>query len=78
MSKIKQRCACEVADLVIAYGVNLSEQWCWLVVSDPKARPQGPFRTRAEAVRDSELKMLGPQCAITYGGQWDPASNNPQ
>jgi hypothetical protein len=41
-------------------------------------RHGGPFATKAEAVRDSEIKLLGTQFQIKYGGMWDPAWDRPQ
>jgi hypothetical protein len=38
----------------------------------------GPFATAAEAKRDSEVSILGPQCEVKNGGQWDPAWDKPQ
>jgi hypothetical protein len=41
-------------------------------------RHGGPFRTQEEAQRDSEIKLLGPQCEIAHGGMWDPKWDQPQ
>ncbi len=41
-------------------------------------RHGGPFRTKAEALRDSQIQIFGPQCEIADGGQWDPAWDRPQ
>jgi hypothetical protein len=36
-------------------------------------RRGGPFRTKAEAEKDFQVTVLGPQCKIAHGGMWDPA-----
>jgi hypothetical protein len=33
----------------------------------------GPFKTEEEADEDLRVTIMGPQCKVTYGGQWDPA-----
>jgi hypothetical protein len=33
----------------------------------------GPFKTAAEADENERLVLLGPQCKVTEGGEWDPA-----
>src|SRR3954454_4172781 len=38
----------------------------------------GPFDTAIEADEASKLAILGPDCEINFGGQWDPAWGKPQ
>ena len=33
----------------------------------------GPFKTKAEAYKNQEQVIGGPDCEITKGGAWDPA-----
>jgi hypothetical protein len=72
--------------IIISHGVDADGGWWW-VEADFRGRGSrdisryrhgGPFRTRAEAQRDSEIQTLGPQCKITEGGMWDPAWDRPQ
>jgi hypothetical protein len=32
----------------------------------------GPFRTEAEVKKHIRLTILGPQCKVIEGGEWDP------
>ena len=54
---------------------RLGQSW-WRNQSD--LRMHGPFRTEAEAQRNSEIVTLGPECEIEHGGQWDPAWDSMQ
>jgi hypothetical protein len=38
----------------------------------------GPFRTEAEVKKDIRLTILGPQCKVIEGGEWDPNWDKPQ
>ena len=38
----------------------------------------GPFKTDAECREHQRLTLLGPQCVVTYGGEWDPNWTKPQ
>ena len=69
----------------ISYGRDQSGGWWWVEASlrgcihdISQYRHGGPFRTQAEAHGDSEIKTLGPQCEVVFGGQWDPAWDRPQ
>ena len=69
----------------ISYGRDQSGGWWWVEANVhgrlhdiSQYRRAGPFRTRAEAEKDSQLTTFGPQCEITHGGQWDPAWDNLQ
>jgi hypothetical protein len=69
------------------YGRDADGLWWWRVGDgrspygryplDPDIH-HGPFLTEAEAQRDSEITILGPQCKIEDGGTWDPAWDRPQ
>jgi hypothetical protein len=61
--------------VLIDYGRDPNGQWWWRSGS---IGPRGPFATEAEAHRDSEVTMLGPQCKVRYGGRWDPACDKAQ
>jgi hypothetical protein len=62
----------------IETGQNIHGQWYWRETTRSDHTLHGPFRTKREALRDSEVTVLGPQCKITEGGQWDPAWDRPQ
>jgi len=38
----------------------------------------GPFRTEAEVKKHIRLTILGPQCNVIEGGEWDPNWDKPQ
>jgi hypothetical protein len=38
----------------------------------------GPFQTKEQAEEDQRVTIMGPQCEVTLGGQWDPAWDKPQ
>jgi hypothetical protein len=71
----------------VSYAKNALGYW-WAETEDAlcghpdidirQFRHGGLFATEAEAGRDSEIKLFGPQCQIKYGGQWDPAWDRPQ
>jgi hypothetical protein len=59
--------------IVIEYGRDVQGQWWWVETSRGDHTLRGPFRTEAEAQRDSEVTVVGPKCKINHGGVWDPA-----
>jgi hypothetical protein len=44
----------------------------------PGTAMHGPFKTEAEVAEDQRLTLLGPQCVVTEGGEWDPNWNRVQ
>lgn len=62
--------------ILVDYGRDAAGRWFWKC--DARGAYGGPFATEAEARRDSEIVMLGPQCKITECGDWDPAWDRPQ
>jgi hypothetical protein len=42
-------------------------------VIPPDAVLHGPFLTQTEADEDQRLVLLGPQCLVQEGGDWNPA-----
>jgi hypothetical protein len=44
----------------------------------PGAIMHGPFKTDAEVNESQRLTLLGPQCKVTEGGEWDPNWNRLQ
>jgi hypothetical protein len=57
----------------IETGQDIHGQWYWRETIRSDHTLHGPFRTKREAQKDSEVTVLGPQCKITEGGQWNPA-----
>jgi hypothetical protein len=60
------------------YWFEPPEGWTFADGLPPDAELHGPFKTDAESVEDQKLILLGPQCAVTEGGAWDPAWDRPQ
>jgi hypothetical protein len=44
----------------------------------PNAVLHGPFNTQAQVKANERLVLLGEQCEVTEGGDWDPAWDKPQ
>ena len=44
----------------------------------PGATVYGTFATRAECNESQRLVLLGPQCEVVEGGDWDPAFDTMQ
>jgi hypothetical protein len=62
----------KVGDMIlIDYGTDADGRWWWKC--DARDVGAGPFPTKSEAQRHAEIAVLGEQCKITSGGQWDPA-----
>jgi hypothetical protein len=59
--------------IVIETGQDIHGQWYWRETTRNDHSLHGPFRTESEAHRDSQIIVLGPQCKIEEGIQWDPA-----
>jgi hypothetical protein len=66
--------------VVIDYGRDQEGQWYWRERTRGNHNiTHGPFPTKREAEKDSEVVTLGPQCKITETGlDWDPAWDRPQ
>lgn len=61
----------KVGDIVyVDYGIT-DRGWVWKC--DARDAYGGPFATEAECRKHSTDTLLGPDCKITEGGQWDPA-----
>jgi hypothetical protein len=63
--------------VVVDTGQGPGGQWYWRLRANPKDI-HGPFPTKREADRDSEITLFGPDCKITNSGQWDPAWDQKQ
>jgi len=44
----------------------------------PGVTLHGPFETDAEVKEHQRKTLLGPQCKLTEGGEWDPNWDKPQ
>ena len=51
---------------------------CWWWKRRHEFTLHGPFTTEAEAQKDSETTVLGPNYVIKEGGMWDPAWDKKQ
>jgi hypothetical protein len=60
----------------VDYGITPDGRWVWKC--DARNAYGGPFATKAEAQKHSEITLLGPQYKINEGGEWDPAWDRPQ
>jgi hypothetical protein len=65
------------------YWFELPEGTTWEDWSVPRHIPRGvtthgPFKTHEEVDESQRLVLLGPQCKVTEGGEWDPAWDRPQ
>jgi hypothetical protein len=68
-----------VGEKVVIDYATCQDGCCWFWKCDARGIYGGPFATEAEARRDSEVAVLGPDCKITETGQWwDPAWDQPQ
>jgi hypothetical protein len=83
--KLTKRKWTEGDTVFMSYGRDHQGGWWWVEANIhgrmrdiSQYRRGGPFHTKAEAQRDSEIKTFGPQCEIAYGGQWDSAWERPQ
>jgi hypothetical protein len=72
--RLRQRALKKGDTIFIQYGVDRLGQYWWHC----NGEYGGPFCTRSEAEKNSQVTVFGPQCEFTDGGQWDPAWNNPQ
>ena len=52
--------------IIIDYGSDRDGRHWWKVRGSETMH--GPFATKAEAVRDSEVSTFGPQCEVIEGG----------
>lgn len=66
--------------LFISIGRDPQGQWWWFETATPappnsdfKGNYGGPFATKEEADRDSQVTLLGPQCEIRQGGDFTDA-----
>jgi len=55
---------------------NLGRYW-WRIDGDDVAM-HGPFTTTDECMKDSEDRLFGPDCKMTWCGMLDPSWNKPQ
>ena len=73
--KLKQGSA-----VFISLGQDPDGKWWWVEDTSPGGRPPGlirddercggPFDTKEEADKDSQIQLLGPQCEVRYGGTY--------
>jgi hypothetical protein len=71
----------QVGDRVdVQFAINAKGRFWWFIVphgvepltavrADP---PHGPFASEAEAQANFEVTVLGEQCDVRDGGDWDP------
>jgi hypothetical protein len=64
--------------IVIETGQDDHGNWWWREATRDDQTPHGPFRTKREAEKDSEVTVLGPQCKFSEGGAWDSAWDGTQ
>ena len=65
----------KVGDLIfVDHGQDPNGQWWWKS-GDTYG---GPFATEAECTKHSQVALLGPQCKVEFGGQWDSAWDQKQ
>jgi hypothetical protein len=77
MSKTKRTYPKAGERVDICYGKDADGRWWW--VSDWNSIGLcGPFATRKQAEKDSEVTIFGPQCEFKHGGRWDPAWDQKQ
>jgi hypothetical protein len=76
----------KVGDVIDAAIFRISAEdrsaYFWCIIPDPRMPKEeilltqawhGPFATEAEAERDQQTVLLGPNCVVTESGVWDPA-----
>jgi hypothetical protein len=64
-------------------GRDASGKWWWVEDKSPDGRPPGrihndelyggPFDTKEEAEKDSQIQLLGSQCEVRHGGTYTDA-----
>jgi hypothetical protein len=61
----------------IDYGQDPQGQWWW---RDRRVidAVYGPYATLEESEKASQVAVLGPQCEVQFGGNWDPAWDRKQ
>ena len=77
-AKGKQRWPQVSEKIFIDYGRDPNRQWWWKCEWHDPENTYGPFATMAETEKHSQVTVLGPQCEVKHGGQWDPAWERPQ
>jgi hypothetical protein len=68
----------KLGDKVLVNYCRCSHGKWWWLSSWNNLGCHGPFLTESEAHRHSQMTIMGPQCEVKYGGQWDPAWDKEQ
>lgn len=69
----------KVGDVVeFSFGQDSAGRYWWIETSDPTALPHGPFRTYAEADKNSRDVTFGPKFKFKEGGTLHPAPGGVQ
>jgi len=54
------------------------EDWSVTRCIPPDVTVHGPFKTQEESDENQRLVLLGLQCKVVEGGEWNPAWDRPQ